>query len=279
MSLKGKTVALTGGAAGIGAAVRETLLTWGAEVVVLDRTDPQDERVKFIAVDLSDPDSIENAIAQLPTELDGLANVAGVPGTQSPELVMRVNYLGLRALTEHVIDRIRSGGAVVNVASIAGASWMLHLEKLAELVTIEDYDTALKWSVANAPARGADAYEFSKEAVLYYTKWRSHSAWQKGVRMNAVCPGATATGILEDFKESMAPGAIDWSEQLLGRHGKPEDVAPIVVFLLDSVSGFINGADIPVDGGLVAGLTVGAISQVEQPSHRSPKSRTGVDDF
>jgi NAD(P)-dependent dehydrogenase (short-subunit alcohol dehydrogenase family) len=258
MELSGRRVAVTGAAAGIGAAVREQLLELGAEVIALDRNDPGDDRATYVPCDLADPVSIEAALSRLPTALDGFANVAGLPGTHSAEAVIRVNFLGLRLLTERVVDRISTGGAVVNVASIAGSSWSSNLEKVGQLNATEDFDSGLKWFVENGPSDGSTAYNFSKEALLFYTKHRSASLWKRGVRMNSVSPGATATGILADFKASMAPGAIDWSEQLLGRHATPEEVAPVIVFLLHPRSSFVNGADIPVDGGLVAGLSVGA---------------------
>jgi NAD(P)-dependent dehydrogenase (short-subunit alcohol dehydrogenase family) len=266
LELSGRRIAVTGAAAGIGAAVREQLLDRGAEVIVLDRNDPGDDRVSYVPCDLADPTSIETALAQLPATLGGFANVAGLPGTHSAEAVMRVNFLGLRLLTDRVLERIDAGGAVVNVASIAGSSWPLNLEKLAALNSTEDFDSGLKWCVDNGPGDGSTAYNFSKEALIFYTKHRAVSAWKRGVRMNSVSPGATATGILGDFKASMAPGAIDWSEHLLGRHAAPEEVAPVIVFLLGPHSSFVNGADVPVDGGLVAGMTVGA-TQPEGSTH------------
>jgi NAD(P)-dependent dehydrogenase (short-subunit alcohol dehydrogenase family) len=261
MILTNKTIVVTGGAAGIGAKVRDLLLEEGARVIVLDRHDPHDARVGFVELDLSSAEAIDAAVENLPPEIDGLANVAGVPGTLPADVIYQVNWLGLRRLTEALIPRIRKGGAVANVASIAGASWQLHLATLAEFVEIDDDAAAQRWAEANAPTQGAQAYEFSKEAVLFYTKQRSASVWQSGIRMNAVAPGATATGILGDFRESMAEGVIDWSEHVLGRHALPEEVASVVVFLLGPDSSYVNGADIPIDGGLVAGLTTGAISQ------------------
>lgn len=260
MDMSGRTIAVTGGAAGIGAAVRQQLLDAGATVIVLDRNDPEDERARFIPSDLSDPGSIQQVLTTLPPSLDGLANVAGVPGTMDAETVMRVNFLGLRMLTDGLSDRIASGGSVVNVASLAGSSWQLHMDQLASLTSTEDFDSGLKWVLGNTSAAGSEAYNFSKEAVIYYTKLRARDAWTRGFRVNAVCPGAVLTGILPDFKASMAPGAIDWSESLFGRHAEPHEVAALVTFLLTPDASFINGADIPVDAGLIAGMVTGTIT-------------------
>lgn len=259
MDMSGRMIALTGGAAGIGAAVRDQLLAAGATVVVLDRNDPQDDRVTYVACDLSDPTSIQSALSEVPSSIDGLANVAGLPGTHEVEPVMRVNFLGLRMLTDGLVDRITKGGSVVHVASLAGSSWQLNLETLASLNATEDFDSGLKWVMDNPPADGSAAYNFSKEAVIYYTKLRARDAWVHGLRVNAVCPGAVATGILADFAKSMAPGAIDWSEGVFGRHADPIEVASLVTFLLSPASSFINGVDIPVDGGLIAGMVTGTI--------------------
>lgn len=259
MTWAGRTIAVTGAAAGIGAAVRERLLAEGADVIALDRNDPDDPRVTYVRCDLSDRDSVQQAVTQLPERLDGLANVAGLPGTHPAEAVFRVNFLGLRELTEGVIGRIRPGGAIVNVASIAGAGWQARVAALTELVSSADFEAGLKWVVEKGPASGSKAYDVSKQATILYTKRRSYAAWRSGVRMNAVCPGATTTGILEDFRKSMAEGAIDWSEQALGRHAAPTDVAAVVLFLLGPDAAFVNGADLPVDGGLVAGVSVGSI--------------------
>lgn len=259
MELKGRTYAVTGGSAGIGGALRDQLLGAGAQVYVLDRQAPPDDRSEFIEVDLADERSIEKAVSVLPDELDGLANVAGVPGTKDPEMVMRVNFLGLRMLTDGVVDRIGRGGSIVHVASLAGASWQLHVEQLAALNATKDFASGLAWVNDNLPPDGSQAYNLSKEAVIYLTKARAREAWTRGLRVNAVCPGAVATGILVDFKASMAPGAIDWSEHLFGRHAEPAEVASLVAFLLSTESSFINGVDIPVDGGLIAGMVTGTI--------------------
>lgn len=255
-----RTYAVTGGSAGIGGALREQLLAAGAHVHVLDRQAPPDERGAFTEVDIADPSSIEKAFAELPGELDGLANVAGVPGTMDPETVMRVNFLGLRMLTDGLIDRIRPGGSIVHVASLAGSSWQTHTERLTALNATEDFTAGLAWVLDHLPADGSEAYNFSKEAVIYYTKLRARDAWARELRVNAVCPGAVQTGILNDFKASMAPGAIDRSEQLFGRHAAPAEVAALVRFLLSPASSFINGVDIPVDGGFIAGMLTGTIS-------------------
>lgn len=229
---------------------------------MLDRCPPHDTSLAYVPCDLADRASIAAAVEQLPAELAGLANVAGVPGTRAVQTVIAVNFLGLRELTEAVLDRLRPGGSIVNIASAAGAGWQLHMAELAEFVSANpDFESGLRWFTENGPKEGAEAYNFSKEAVLFYTKTRSRSAWTRGIRLNSVSPGATQTGILEDFRKSMPEGTIDWAESFIGWHATPEEVAAAVTFLLDPESAFVNGADIPVDGGLMAAVTVGAISE------------------
>src|SRR6516165_4819448 len=92
----GRRYVVTGAASGIGHAVAEKLLAAGAEVYCLDRNVPTAPVTRHIAVDLSNPRSIDAAVEQLDGEFDGLMNVAGVPGTAPADLVLAVNALAVR---------------------------------------------------------------------------------------------------------------------------------------------------------------------------------------
>ena len=95
-----KRYVVTGAASGIGHAVAEKLLATGAEVHSLDRNTPTAAVTSHIEVDLANPRSIEAAVEQLEGRFDGLMNVAGVPGTAPADVVLAVNALAVRELTE-----------------------------------------------------------------------------------------------------------------------------------------------------------------------------------
>jgi NAD(P)-dependent dehydrogenase (short-subunit alcohol dehydrogenase family) len=84
-------------------------------------------------------------LAQLPTRIDSLCNIAGVPGTANPQLLARVNYLGLRHLSSALLPRINAGGSIVNIASILGAEWPLRLEQHKALARIEGFAAGQAW--------------------------------------------------------------------------------------------------------------------------------------
>ena len=94
MNLNGKRIVVTGASSGIGRATAGLLLERGAEVIALDRRDPQSSDMTYVACDLIDAGAIDRAADQIEGPLHGLANVAGVPGSADGETVMRVNLLG-----------------------------------------------------------------------------------------------------------------------------------------------------------------------------------------
>jgi NAD(P)-dependent dehydrogenase (short-subunit alcohol dehydrogenase family) len=257
MPQESSRIVVTGVSSGIGAAVAGRLADEGATVLGVDRTRPSKApNGGFVLCDVGDPTSLDECVRQLPESIHGLANVAGLPGTADAAAIGRVNFLGLRYLTDLLHPRITQGGAVVHVASIAGAGWSGHLQQLTELIATPDFDSGLAWWSASGPRTGPEAYAFSKEAVIYYAKTRAHAAWSAGYRVNTVSPGATATPILRNFSEYMP---IGWSEETLGRHATPEEIAGVVGFLMGPPSAFVNGADVAVDGGLMAGLLTGTV--------------------
>ena len=98
-TLQGKTIVVTGVSSGIGTDTAKLLRQQGAHVIGLDRNDPMLTLDGFVKADLSEQAGVDAALTQLPAQIDGLANIAGVPGTASVDLVARVNYLALRHLT------------------------------------------------------------------------------------------------------------------------------------------------------------------------------------
>lgn len=260
-STQGLRCVVTGAASGIGHAVTEKLVKDGATVASLDRNEPTAAVNKHVSVDMADPASIDSAVEELGTGWDALINVAGVPGTASPELIFQVNFLGLRHLTESFFDRLSPGGAVVNISSVAGFNWAARLDTLKQLLATESFEEGLRWFKEN-PQEG-NTYNFAKEAVTVYTMTMACGLVENQQRMNAVLPGPVDTPILPDFEESMGKDNLDGIKGLLGRHASPADIADVVVFLASPESRWINGHPLVADGGISGAVLTGLVPAPE----------------
>lgn len=257
----GRRYLVTGTASGIGAAVTARLLEQGAEVVSLDRAEPAAAVTQHVPVDLADVASIDAALAAVEGDVDGVLDVAGVPGTAPADVVLAVNALAARHLTEAMIDRLRPGGSVVLVSSIAGFGWPERLGTIRELLETETYADGAAWFAAH-PQEG-NAYNFSKEVVTVYTMTMGLAFADQGLRINAVLPGPTETPILADFEETMGRDNLDGLKGLLGRHGRPEEIADAVLFLASPRASWINGQTLIADGGVAGAVFTGLVPAPE----------------
>ncbi|OHV06883.1 coniferyl-alcohol dehydrogenase [Mycobacterium talmoniae] len=257
----GKRYVVTGAASGIGHAVAERLLAAGAEVFSLDRNSPTAKVTRHIEVDLANPRSIDAALEQLDGEFDGLMNIAGIPGTAPADLVLAVNSLAVRYLTESFFERLKPGGSVTIVSSTAGFGWPERLEAIRELLATDTFEEGAAWFKAN-PQEG-NAYNFSKEVSTVYTLSMGLAMAEMGFRINAVLPGPVQTPILVDFEESMGKDTLDGLKNLLGRHASPDDIAGAVLFLASDAAGWVNGQALAVDGGISGAVASGVVPPPE----------------
>jgi NAD(P)-dependent dehydrogenase (short-subunit alcohol dehydrogenase family) len=183
-----------------------------------------------------------------------------VAATQAPRVVLSVNYLALRALSEGLLAQIPRGGAIVNTASIAGGQWPSHVNEINELIDIGDWDKSLEWVDTNLAAVGGDSYSFSKEVVRVWGMRHSHATIAKGIRTNSVCPAPIDTPLLKDFRETMGDKVIEWTaQQSTGAFMTPREVAMPLAFLGSEAASYVNGHDLNADGGFTAGMTTGQI--------------------
>ena len=257
MTLDGKTLVVTGVASGIGAATAALLQRDGATVIGVDRNVPAAFTGTFIQGDLSTAEGVAAVADRVPERLDGLLNIAGVPGTAPWQTVLAVNVFGVRDLTRLLLPRIADGGAVVNLASNVANGWAERREELAHFVQGEAAEAIA--AVAGDPEVTGNSYRFSKECVRWLTQVQAAENLGR-VRVNSVSPGPVQTPILEDFKKDHGREKVEGAVALLGRAGQPEDIAQAIAFLLSEQAAWLNGTDLCVDGGLLAHRTVTAMA-------------------
>ncbi|MEO8717201.1 MAG: SDR family oxidoreductase [Burkholderiales bacterium] len=226
--LKGKTAIVTGGAAGIGAALVERFKAEGTKVVVFDlKVTP--------GIDITDYAAVQKAVAAAGA-VDILVNNAGWDMFKpflatDPEFwqkIIAINLVGPMNLLHCVLPGMagRGGGKVVNIASDAG----------------------------RVGSSGEAPYSACKGGIIALTKTLARELASKGVRLNTVCPGLTETGMLEAFMQGAGnPDKLREAYRRavpIGRLGKPEDIAGAVLFLASDDADFITGQTISVSGGL-----------------------------
>jgi 3alpha(or 20beta)-hydroxysteroid dehydrogenase len=262
--LTGRTVVITGAARGQGAAEAEILVREGARVVGADILDDEGKALaerltalgpgtmEYWHLDVSS----EAEWAALAARLDraggpvhGLVNNAGVPyrarllamDLASWERVLAINLtgamLGMQAIVPLMPDN--DGASIVNIGSIAGLT-----------------------------AHFALAYTVSKWGLRGLTKAAALELAPRGIRVNIVHPGPIDTPILDGADPVFVRSSIE--QTLAGREGQPEEVADVVVFLLSARASYLNGAEIPVDGGHTSHGGAKSITDALARAHAGP---------
>ena len=252
--LHGKTVVVTGGAAGIGRATAVRFAREGCRVALWDVADGGEAVAEleglgaeavFQRVDITDSAAVDAAMdavierfggvdvlianagivrdAQLVKWKDG--EVAGTLSDDDFDRVVAVNlkgvFLCVRAAVPHMI---RAGGGVVLCAS----------------------------SVVGLYGNfGQTSYAATKSGVVNMVKTWARELGRHGIRVNAVAPGFVATELVKSMPEKVLEGMVRHTP--VGRMGRPEDIAEAYVWLASDAASFVHGTVLSVDGGLVIG--------------------------
>ncbi len=242
------TYAMTGGATGIGAAVKEQLREAGHEVIVVDVKDAD------ILADLATPEGRRTAIDAIreraPEGLEGFIPCAGVgPSVSPPSKITRINYFGTVELVEALEPLVaRKRGCMVLLSSNSAPMGSDARYVDACLAGDEEAATARADEIGD----GQNAYGGSKLAVTRWMRRHSTAYAKDGVRMNAVAPGITRTPLTEHVMADEKLGAAirSFGESVpTGQIGVPRQLANVITFLLSPAADFMCGSVVFVDGG------------------------------
>ncbi|MGV9450252.1 SDR family NAD(P)-dependent oxidoreductase [Streptomyces sp. NPDC003635] len=252
--LDGRVVIVTGAARGQGEQEARLFRAEGAQVVVADVLDEQGKALAeeigalYVHLDVGEEEDWRAAVGAAKRaygHIDGLVGNAGIlrfnslVDTPLDEFmrVVRVNqvgcFLGLRTVAPEMAD----GGTIVNTASYTGLTGMA----------------------------AVGAYAATKHAIVGLTRVAALELAPRGIRVNAMCPGAVDTAMSNPAQLDPAADAEGTSRALdglyrklvpLGRIGRPEEVARLALFLTSEDSSYITGQPFVIDGGWLAGVSV-----------------------
>ena len=252
-----RRVVVTGCASGIGAHVAAQLAELGAEVVGLDLRRPATKTAaqikEFHEVDLADQASIDRAVGLIGHHVDSLFNVAGVSsGIGNPLLVVTINFLGLRHLTDALVATMPPGSSIASVSSLAAAGYREHGHVVAPLLDTRSFAEGIEWCRQHPDALADGGYRLSKEAIILYTMRNAAPLGARGIRINCTGPSVTETPILDQLRAAYGQQFLDDIEKPLGRVADPAEQATPLVFLNSQAASYISGQVIWVDGGNLA---------------------------
>lgn len=242
-----KTFAITGGASGIGAAIKQRLLDLGHRVIVVDLKNAD------IDADLSTDEGRQTAIdgirAAAPDGLDGLIPCAGLaPHVGNLPLITQVNYYGTVVLVDALKDLVAAKQGNIVLISSNSAPMDTNPAYVDALLA----DDAEGITAALASMEGQTVYSGSKQALARWMRRHTPALAGAGIRINAIAPGYTETPMTAAVADDPTYGdAIRaFVESIpLARPGLPEDMADAVEFLLSDEASFICGTVLFIDGG------------------------------
>ncbi|GGR91716.1 3-alpha-hydroxysteroid dehydrogenase [Streptomyces humidus] len=252
--LDGRVVLVTGAARGQGEQEARLFRAEGAEVVIADVLDEQGEALAaeigalYVHLDVGREDAWQSAVRaarEAHGRIDGLVNNAGIlrfnalTDTPLDEFmqVVQVNQVGCFLGVKTVAPVMTDGGTIVNTASYTAVTGMA----------------------------AVGSYAATKHAVLGLTRVAALELAPRGIRVNAVCPGAIDTAMSNpslldpDADREETAKAVDGLYRKLvplGRIGRPEEVARLALFLSCDDSSYITGQPFVIDGGWLAGVSV-----------------------
>lgn len=259
---------ITGGSSGIGFEIAKTFKN--GLVIIASRGEDGLKKAKkalkkegagaevdYHTVDVSDKESIKELFeyAKEKGDIKTVVNSAGMSGTGGKiDLVLKVDLLGTKLITDAAYEYMKKGGVLINIASMMG-----HIvpasEEYVKSLTHPDEEGALLNIKKFINDDANIAYNFAKRGVIEIVKENAMKFGEKGLRIVSVSPGIIMTEMAKDAQKDNKE-IMDKMVQNTpaGRTGEPEDIAKAVHFLASKKASFITGTDLLVDGGLSLNL-------------------------
>jgi NAD(P)-dependent dehydrogenase (short-subunit alcohol dehydrogenase family) len=187
-------------------------------------------------------------------QVDSLFNVAGVSsGIGNPMLVVTINFLGTRHLTEALAPAMPDGSSIVSTSSLAAASYLDNMDTVTGLLATPTMDEGIAWCQEHPDAIADGGYRLAKEAIILYSMKNAGPLGARGIRINCTGPGVTETPILDQLRTAYGQEYLDDIPKPLGRVSNPAEQAAVLVFLNSQAASYITGQVLWVDGGNIAG--------------------------
>lgn len=252
-----KNVVVTGASSGMGKATAEMLVDLGAKVYALDWNECDVKGIKqYVHVDLSKKESIDQAMKELSSHIDSYFGIAGVSGMKNDFMTtVSIDFIANKYICEeYLIHAMSENGTIAFMTSTGGNGWEKEENKKYYIDAIlasgwnATVEAIMKTGFQYLP--GTLGYPYSKLAMNYYTAYLQKSFASKKIRVNAVLPGSTDTGMKSEFTE-MAHG----EEGLLSHCGYAnclaysKEMAGPIVFLNSEMATYASGVLMEVDYG------------------------------
>ena len=239
-SLVGKTILITGASSGIGRATAIECSKLGATCVITGRNEERlnetlsqivGEGHVSIVADISTQEGIDTLVERSPS-VDGLVNNAGVSGNKPIKFykqddldrIFQTNAFAPMLLVKGILKnkKINDGGSIVFTSSVAA------------------YNSSL----------GNGIYGSSKAALAAYMRYCARELATKKIRANSIHPAMVETPLIHGGSISETDLQNDMAKYPLGRYGKPEEIAQMIIYLLSDASAWVTGTSMLIDGGV-----------------------------
>lgn len=257
LNLQGRTAVVTGASKGIGLAIVRALVAEGVTVIAGSRT-VSDElhnlvgagQVRFVPVDLAQPDAAATLIEQAGDSIDILVNNVGLATSRTGGFFSVTDDEWVTSLNLNLLAAVRTTRAALPLMLTAGGGVIVNVVSVNALL----------------PDPAVIDYSAAKAALLNFGKSLSKEFGGRGIRVNSVSPGPVETdlwlgsnGVAETVSRAtgIAPAdvaAAAASGAATGRFSHPSEIADLVLFLASDRAGNITGANVAIDGGLITTL-------------------------